>query len=489
MPALDLSEHCERMITQQNEIKLLALFTKNRRQVHSLARSNIGIDVLGVAACLGSVALVRRLVSLGAPLNVAVPSIGWSPLHCAANEGYVECMEVLLEGGASVNLRTMQGYSALHSASFSGRLEAVELLLKHGASIDIRDKSNETPALLAALKGHADVLRLLLGTGASLYAVDTSGRGLLSHAVIYPRVDVLRVIVSHAPKYLRNKKFLAEMVTIALQNDCDLPFVQVLVDLGADERFPVCLDRGDIMLHQVARYGRCDLLSVFPSAREGSLLDILNFEGATPLFVAVGGGRRKTAVKLTRLGSDIDRFSAEGLTALACAVRKGNVEIACKLLALGAIVDPREPAQKFTVSPLVFAASQNNMELVQLLLKNGADVESPFACTRPFSEAASCGHLDIMRYLVEQGADPFARNSNGGNALIAVARSYGEPGHNSSPELLECLINEYKLDVNSRKNSTKTALHIAARYGLVEVGHILIKNGADVNARVESGKS
>lgn len=55
-------------------------------------------------------------------------------LHVAAHCGHVRVAKLLLERGADVNARALNGFTPLHIACKKNRLKMVELLIKHGAS-------------------------------------------------------------------------------------------------------------------------------------------------------------------------------------------------------------------------------------------------------------------------------------------------------------------------------------------------------------------
>lgn len=53
-------------------------------------------------------------------------------LQCAAYSGFLECVQILLEAGAEVNLQDDEGITALHWAASAGHLATVSLLLNSG---------------------------------------------------------------------------------------------------------------------------------------------------------------------------------------------------------------------------------------------------------------------------------------------------------------------------------------------------------------------
>uniref|UniRef100_A0A3Q4GH46 Protein phosphatase 1, regulatory subunit 16B n=1 Tax=Neolamprologus brichardi TaxID=32507 RepID=A0A3Q4GH46_NEOBR len=89
-------------------------------------------------------------------------------LHIAAANGYAQAAELLLEGGARVDLRDSDGWQPLHAAACWGQMHVAELLVSHGASLNAKTFLEETPidlcedeefrAILLDLKHKHDII-------------------------------------------------------------------------------------------------------------------------------------------------------------------------------------------------------------------------------------------------------------------------------------------------------------------------------------------
>ncbi|XP_067948576.1 ankyrin repeat domain-containing protein 29-like isoform X2 [Watersipora subatra] len=99
--------------------------------------------------------MCRGLLDKLATVNI-VDNEGITPLHLAAERGFVWNVRVLLEYGAHVNMQTTQfGSTALHIAMAQGHVETAMVLLASGADISIKDSCDET-----ALEGMRKYSRL-----------------------------------------------------------------------------------------------------------------------------------------------------------------------------------------------------------------------------------------------------------------------------------------------------------------------------------------
>lgn len=111
-----------------------------------------GEEQAGEGGEVSGEAIVRILVDKGANVHL-MNSLGVTPLHCAAGNGYTEMVKILLENGAEIDAKDSRGCTPLFWAA-------------EGSS-RYRYLGNE---------GRIAVLRLLLEKGADIHAVDCEGK-------------------------------------------------------------------------------------------------------------------------------------------------------------------------------------------------------------------------------------------------------------------------------------------------------------------------
>lgn len=107
------------------------------------------------AARLGRVDILDDILAEeGANPNLTRWS-GSTALHKAAAEGHADCVELLLDKGADVNMRAAWGwYSPLHLAMRGGHEDVGMLLLERGGNWEAVDKHQKTPMRWAIDAGH-----------------------------------------------------------------------------------------------------------------------------------------------------------------------------------------------------------------------------------------------------------------------------------------------------------------------------------------------
>ena len=102
----------------------------------------------------------------------------WTPLHCAATEGHLNCAQELLKHGANVNAQDDGGQTPLHQAAINGNLTIVQEFLKNHATININAKNvnNWTPLHCAAKWSRRECVEELLQHGADFEAKTNDGK-------------------------------------------------------------------------------------------------------------------------------------------------------------------------------------------------------------------------------------------------------------------------------------------------------------------------
>ncbi|KAH7150140.1 ankyrin repeat-containing domain protein [Dactylonectria estremocensis] len=123
----------------------------------------------------GDLAMVRSLLSAGAPVNVTGKHMPWrvsfedeyaSPLTIAIHTKHADVVEFLLASGANVDKTVNKGCSALMLAARHGDRHVVRLLIEKNANINYTSPQNWNALVLAAEEGHIDIVQDLLSAGA-----------------------------------------------------------------------------------------------------------------------------------------------------------------------------------------------------------------------------------------------------------------------------------------------------------------------------------
>lgn len=150
------------------------------------------------------------------------------------------------------------------------------------------------------------------------------------------------------------------------------------------------------------------------------------------------------------------------------------------------------------VTPMFEAIEQNNLEVVRMLVEAGADVNRESLCRgrklSPLQKAAVHGSVPIVRYLLEKGADPAAIHADD-HALTLLALSPDEKDSGRIAELILAKIEKEQghgalvAFLDKQSPSGWTALAAAAYAGDAAIVHALLARGAAVSAMAKASNA
>jgi len=361
----------------------------------------------------GDVEEVQALIQQGADVNEAYGD-GMTALHWAAERGDLRVAEVLIAAGASVKAGTRIGhYTPLHMAAKAARPEVVAALVEAGATVNAATTNSGATALhLAAIAGSADVIRLLVQYGADVNSgAGAAGQTPLMLAAAYNRADAIRALVeAHADPTVTTE--VVDLDVRAERNEARTHrFWELMVGFYGDEAGTVSPPQS--VLEAAIQASRQD--DVTPPTEEEK--EWLEDQGPRR-----GRGARGRS---SRAGAEVS--TPGSMTALLHAARAGNQEAAIALLDAGADIEQRSAAG---ASPLLIALINGHYDLALQLIDRGADpmpalegsgltplyavlntewIGKTFHVQPVVQEYQKAAHYDVMRALLEAGADPNAR--------------------------------------------------------------------------------
>jgi ankyrin repeat protein len=379
-----------------------------------------GETALMLAIKTGEVALADVLIKAGANVNTIEKFHKQTPLMWAASapKNAGELVKLLLAKGADVKPRALYtdwpsqitsepraqyrpvgGLTALLYAARDGCYDCVDALLKAGADVNMPTPEGVTPLMLALDNDHNDVARLLLDRGANPQLWDWWGRTPLYIVVDRRETNENGGRGGVAGGGSRGARGAGTGSRAAARGGSK-PAVSSMDILNALLAANVDLNP-ELNFHRPSRGGN-----------SGRFIDPLLNTGCTPLLRATMAGDSEVVRALLDKGAN-PNINDMGLTPFLVAAGVGAGNIGGTGLA----------AQSSAGGPV-------NMELMELLLQHGADVNAQVSGTRTYSMrvsrapsanegktalhlAAETGKTDLVRYLLQKGANTEITDADG----------------------------------------------------------------------------
>jgi len=209
---------------------------------------------------------------------------------------------------------------------------------------------------------------------------------------------------------------------------------------------------------------------------EGIDVNAARADGATALLWAAHWDDREAVDLLLGAGANVNAADDYGVTPLARACENASEPTVIRLLEARA--NPNA-AQVNGLTPLMIAARTGSLNVVKALLSRGANVNAATANTdeTALSWAVAERHLDIVRVLIDKGADVHARPRQAFSPLIGAAE-------NGDIETAKVLI-AAGARVNDAASDGTHPLAYAVAIGQSAFAHFLLEQGADPNGAVD----
>jgi ankyrin repeat protein len=318
-------------------------------------------------------------------------------LFDAARTGAVGALTALLDKHPEKLQARNKPYehTLLHLAAFAGRLATVDLLLRRGLDVNAREKGDNTYAMhWAAAAGHLDVVRRLADAGGDVvghgddhelevigwatcwdggddaahravaaFLVSRGARHHIFSAIALNLADEVRRVVAADSSALarpmsRNEDHQRPLHFAVRMNRPRM--VALLLELGAD---PLMTDGSG---YPPAAYATAPDI-------DRSVMEMIRARGSLDLFTALALSDWDAAVRLLRESPGVTEPGGASAGVLHLMAKRGDAGAVQWLLAQGVDPSARWNHWDAEVTPLHLAILGNHLEVVRLLLDAGAD--------------------------------------------------------------------------------------------------------------------
>lgn len=509
--------------------------------------------------------LAKFFLDIGADANAYDKYRQSTPLLYTVWNNDIKMARLLVDGGAKA------GFREWFHVCFHNRLEIAKMILEKGQDPNIRfNERNTSPLLLAVSYNRPGIVKLLLEYGADAYFVGEKKQNAFDIARERGFSYIEQLLLNPQVNYnIEQVKQTRQIRLLQAVSRGQLEHVRTLLDQGADINVKE-KKTGHTPLMSASFKRRKKLVQLLLD--KGADVHARDINGETALMAAAGKGNTAIVKMLLEKGADINTKNKQGQTPLLKVVEEENLDMLNFLLENAADINAKDnredtaliialdkhklAAAKLLIdkganirvkdhfygrTPLIWASSLGDIELVRLLLKKGTHVNVEDRENKTaLVHAAYNGHQQIRELLLKHGADPvylkiFTKKIENNeevevtnieihwtlqqtkdpkirNLLTAVALGnvnkvngllnkeiinkkidslnggavLSWTAHCNQPRLVKQLI-ERGANVDARSNHNLTPLIEAAHLGHLEVVKILVQNGVDVNTATKKG--
>lgn len=390
-----------------------------------------GSTALQWAVYEGEVDKVKQLIAAGADVKLA-NNYGSNAMQLAAEVADVTMLKLLLDAGANADSPNPEGQTALMLVARTGNVDAAKLLVEHGATVDARENWGQQTALMwAAARRHPEMVSYLIDKGADINAQ-----------------SIARDYKRHLTKEGRAKNMDTGGLTplmYAIRENCK-ECVKVLVDRKVDLNKP-------------------------------------DPDGVSPLLFAIMDAHWDIAKQLIDAGADVQQWDMFGDAPLLNAVSRRTTNRP----------NPNDPLNE-----------TDGLTIVRMLLEKGADPNMELFMrpakqrggamargTTPLIVAAEAGDLEVMKMLIDAGADAKHMQADLQTPVSSLAGARGAP--DQLIQALDLLI-QHGADLNVvhvhhhlQRTRGGSPLINAVRANNEKMVEALVARGANINLRDHDG--
>ncbi|KAK3766741.1 hypothetical protein RRG08_062871 [Elysia crispata] len=404
--------------------------------------SQAHLNVSLLEACKeGRKFIVQRLVRSGAEVNVRGNKRCTTPLHIAAEQGFVDIADFLLDKEADVDAKDHHENSALILAvNRAGSSDMLNLLLVHEANVHHKNSQSITALMKAVEVMDIDAVKILISAGSDLKQKNRVGETALDIAVRLGISDVFDSLQSEEEDRFYHdfdwgSKLRCALSKAALKKDTEA--VKILLDY----RYIETEDESKKLLGSKKAKLK---------AKVAALMELI-----------------KSICSDAKKNKDLD---------------DAKLELVKILIESG--IDAEKTQQRSSLSEissaLIDATESGVFELVELLC-NIKDIEINYNGSRQSAlmKASEIGRVDLVKLLLKFGADPKKETYRGEIALTSALRN----GH---IRCANALLQEYKpsekklqeiVRLEMRDGQLESLKFLSSQCNVDEISQSLVETG------------
>ncbi|KAL8777527.1 MAG: hypothetical protein Q9194_002505 [Teloschistes cf. exilis] len=524
-PVLDLAKALEAAVSrEQNGLSIIEAIIEALPPVSStescvapaLTKALTFFDgyklLLQMACVVGDQDCVELLLRRGINLGSTGCYSGGTALQATPFDGYLIVDDPLIDDGCCYG-------TALQAASRVGNLEMVEKYLNAGADIDVVSGAHGTALRAAVLGGHEDIALLVAAANMTADCLSTACKeGDTSTVQLLLAGGADAQMIGFKQEHDRCEE---EHVATPLHAACAAghpSVVRLLLDNGAGVNMEVIHGYRATPLIAAVRANHVSLVRLLLDNLADANHTVSQTSFSTPLLNAWATVEKTALVKACNVRQSmvmqiLEHLSGSSHEADICSEAPSEMMSADNTAAICLLLE-RISTPSFDL--LRQACSAGVLEAVKMLVKAGIDVNGHDGTDAPLLHvAASHSRPDIVRFLLDEGANVILRSPKYGSPLIAALDgciapllrlpescqslavqlplpgplyfdTYRERRDCGFENILQCSqIVQHLLDAGAETDNIISrfgnALHLASYMGIQDIVRLLLQRMADVN--------
>jgi len=388
-------------------------------------KNNNGLSLLMLAIDKSNYNMVKYLLQ-NPNINIYENDInGNSPLIKAIGQNNIDLVKLLIDYcirnkiKIDINGKDSNGNYPLIKAINQNNFDIVFLLVNYGIKnnidMNIININGNTPLTLSYKQGHLKIFKYLIKF-ININQKDTCGNTIIYYVIDNQDIEMVKNLISIG-------------ADINLKNVFNNSVLDHAISQGNIEMVKVLLENDNILLNEVNSQGETPLISIIKTIdyemeekeeiinaliKKGSKVNVIDKYGNSPLIYALRNNYSSISKQLIKAGAFINIKNNEGLSPLDYSIKSKNYEITSFIFDNSIDIYNSNNICFESFSQIIM---DNKLNLFKKLVDDNFDINRIGNDGNTLLHyAISCGHLDMVKYLLRCGADKSIINYKGQNA-------------------------------------------------------------------------